>query len=112
MLLDEEFVCWELNMNVFDVENPPLVVDDLSTNWNCKDVGGDDLPVVGVTRRMDDGVAVVVVVVVACLKDDPRVLVELSECVSAMKRERESRMMARSTSQSQGTSDTYEEIVS
>ena len=89
VLLDEELVCWELKMNVFDVGNPPLVADDLSTNWNCKDVGGDDLPVVGVTRRMDDGVAVAVVVaVVACLKDDPRVRFELSECASAREREK------------------------
>lgn len=56
-------------------------MDDLSRNWNCKAVGGDDLPVVGVTKRIDDGV----VDVDGCLIDDPRVLLELSGWVSANK---------------------------
>lgn len=76
-----ELVCCGLNIYVFDAENPPFVVgvDDLSTNWNCKAVGGDDLPVVGVTKRMDEGV----VDVGECLIDDPRFLFGLSGCVSA-----------------------------
>ncbi len=56
-------------------------VEDLSRNWNCKAVGGDDLPVLGVTKRIDDGV----VDVGECLIDDPRVLFGLSGCVSARK---------------------------
>ncbi len=56
-------------------------VEDLSKNWNCKAVGGDDLPVVGVTKRIDDGV----VDVGECLIDEPRVLFGLSGCVSARK---------------------------
>lgn len=82
-------LCWGLNIYVFDVENPPFVVvvddDDLSVNWNCKFVGGDDLPV-DVTRRIDDGV-VVVVVVVEIDGDECRTLfVELSRCESALKK--------------------------
>lgn len=74
-------VCWGLNIYVFDAEKPPLLVgvDVLSTNWNCKVVGGDDLPVVGVTNRIDDGVDEVG----ECRMDDPRVLFGLSGCVSA-----------------------------
>ncbi len=70
-----------------DAEYPPfvVVVEDLSRNWNCKAVGGDDLPVVGVTKRIDDGV----VDVDECLIDDPRFLVELSGWVSARKAEKE-----------------------
>ena len=74
-------LCWGFSIYVFDVEKPPLVVD-LSVNWKDKFVGEDDLPV-GVTRRIDDGVVVDVVVVEfdddVCLT----LLVELSKCESA-----------------------------
>ncbi len=61
------------------MENVPFV-DDLSVIWN----GGEDLPV-GVTRRIDDGVVVVVVVEFddECL----RLFVGLSRCESAKKKE-------------------------
>lgn len=77
-------VCWGLNIYVFDAEKPPLLVgvEVLSRNWNCKVVGGDDLPVVGVTKRIDDGVEDVG----ECRMDDPRVLLGLSGCVSARER--------------------------
>lgn len=56
-------VCVGLRIYVFDVGKPPFVAtvvlaeesDDLSAIWNCKLVGGEDL-VVGVTKRMEDGV--------------------------------------------------------
>lgn len=78
-----EFDCWGLKIYAFDAEKPPLLVnvEVLSRNWSCKVVGGDDLPVVGVTKRIDDGVEDVG----ECRMDDPRVFVELSGCVSARK---------------------------
>lgn len=74
-------LCWGFNIYVFDVENDPFVVD-LSVNWNGKFVGGEDLPV-GVTRRIDDGVVVVVVEFVADDVECLRLFVGLSRCESA-----------------------------
>lgn len=60
-------------------------MEDLSRNWNCKVVGGEDLPVEGVTKRIDDGVEEVG----ECRIDDPRVLFGLSGCVSARERQKQ-----------------------
>ncbi len=75
-------------------------MDDLSRNWNCKAVGGDDFPVVGVTKRIDDGV----VEVGECLIDDPRLLFRLSGWVSA-------RIKKATSIDSWNQRNTYEEII-
>lgn len=77
-------LCVGFKIYVFDVENPPFVVVaaeemvDFSAIWNCKPVGGDDLPV-GVTRRMEDGVEPVVDVVTFEWDDDEEFLIAALE---------------------------------
>ena len=89
--LFDEFVCWGLKMNVFDAENPPFVVDDFSKNCTCNAVGGEDFPVVDVSKRNDDWVVdgvVVGVVVDVCFNVEDKFFVGFSPWGSADERKR------------------------